>query len=56
MDDDYGTLLPGRVANLVLWSGDPFELSSRVEAMWIQGRRVSLKSRQSELLRRYRKL
>lgn len=56
MEADYGSLRPGRLANLALWSGDPFEPSSRLEALWIRGRRVSLQSRQTELLERYRKL
>ena len=25
----YGTLAPGKVANLVVWSGDPLELSTQ---------------------------
>jgi hypothetical protein len=38
----------------VVWSGDPFELSSHAEAVLIRGRRVSLASRQTALLERYR--
>lgn len=50
----YGEVAPGRVANLVVWSGDPFELSTRAEAVVIRGRKVSLESRQTRLLQRYR--
>ena len=56
MSDRYGSLESGGVASLVLWSGDPFEFSSRVVKMWIGGREVTLDSRQTELLRRYRKI
>lgn len=51
-----GSLEVGKVANVVVWSGDPFELSTRVESMYIQGRPVSLRHRQKLLLERYRTL
>jgi imidazolonepropionase-like amidohydrolase len=54
--DRYGSLDPGKVANVVVWSGDPLELSSRVEHLFIRGREVPLTSRQTELLERYRRL
>ena len=54
--DRYGSLDAGKVANVVVWSGDPLELSSRVEHLFIRGRTVPLVSRQTELLQRYRKL
>ena len=54
LGDRYGTLEKGRVANVVVWSGDPFELSTRVEAIFIRGRRVPLRSRQTALFERYR--
>ena len=52
----YGSLEPGKVANVVVWSGDPFELGTAVERVFIRGREIALKSRQTELLERYRKL
>jgi imidazolonepropionase-like amidohydrolase len=52
----YGTLAPGKVANLVVWSGDPLELSTHALVVLIRGRRVSLESRQSALLAKYRTL
>ncbi len=52
----YGTLSAASVANLAVWSGDPLELSTQLEQLYIHGRRIELKSRQSELLQRYRKL
>jgi imidazolonepropionase-like amidohydrolase len=51
---NYGVLKKGNVANLALWSGDPFELSSKVEQLFIRGRSVSLRSRQTALFERYR--
>jgi len=54
--DRYGSIEAGKVANLVLWSGDPFEFSTGVEHVYIRGREIPLRSRQTELLERYRTL
>lgn len=54
--DRYGSLDAGKVANVVVWSGDPLELSSKVEHLFIRGKAVPLVSRQTELLERYRRL
>lgn len=51
---DHGRVAPGAVADLVLWSGDPFELSTRVVGLWIHGQAVPLTSRQTALRDRYR--
>jgi imidazolonepropionase-like amidohydrolase len=56
VDDRYGTLEPGKVANVVIWTGDPLELSSRAEAVLIRGRIVPDWSRSKELLQRYRSI
>ncbi len=52
----YGSLDSGKVANVVVWSGDPFELGTRVEHVFIRGSEIPLRSRQTELLERYRTL
>ena len=52
----YGSLDAGKVANVVVWSGDPFEFSTGVEHVFIRGRDIPLWSRQTELLERYRTL
>jgi imidazolonepropionase-like amidohydrolase len=54
--DRYGSLDAGKVANVVVWSGDPLELASRVEHLFIRGQAVPLVSRQTKLLERYRRL
>jgi imidazolonepropionase-like amidohydrolase len=54
--DRYGALEAGKVGNVVVWSGDPFEFSSRVERLFIRGAEVALTSRQTELFLRYRQL
>ena len=54
--DRYGSLDVGKVANVVVWTGDPFEFSTGVEHVYIRGREIPLRSRQTELLERYRTL
>ena len=54
--DRYGSLEVGKVANVVVWSGDPFEFSTGVEHVFIRGRAIPLRSRQTELMERYRTL
>jgi imidazolonepropionase-like amidohydrolase len=56
VSDRYGSLERGKVANVVVWSGDPFEFSSRAEHVFIRGREVPQVSRQTELRERYRRL
>lgn len=54
--DRYGSLEAGKAANIVVWSGDPFEHSTEVERMYIQGALVSLDNRQRRLFEKYRTL
>jgi imidazolonepropionase-like amidohydrolase len=54
--DRYGSLEAGKVANVVVWSGDPLELLTRVEHVIIRGHEVPLVSRETELRDRYRTL
>ena len=54
--DRVGSLQPGRDATLVIWSGDPFELYTRAERVYVRGREVQRPSRQDELMRRYKTL
>ncbi|WNG50083.1 amidohydrolase family protein [Archangium minus] len=51
-----GQVAAGQVADLVLWNGDPLELSSRPLGMWQAGRQVPLTSRQHALFEKYRTL
>jgi imidazolonepropionase-like amidohydrolase len=53
---DYGTLQPGKVANLVVWSGDPFDFSSAAERVYIKGSLLSLETRETELRDKYRRV
>jgi hypothetical protein len=51
-----GSLDVGKDATLVIWTGDPFELTTRAERVLVQGSEVQGPSRQDELMRRYRTL
>jgi len=49
-----GSLDAGKDADLVVWSGDPFELTTRAEHVFIRGREVSSDTRQRQLFEKYR--
>jgi hypothetical protein len=51
--DQLGSIAPGKRADLVLWSGDPLEVSSLAEQVWLGGNVVPMRSRQTELRDRY---
>lgn len=51
-----GALTKGAVADLVVWSGDPFELSTAAEVVIIGGVVQAARSHQTRLLDRYRRL
>jgi imidazolonepropionase-like amidohydrolase len=53
MDGEIGSLRPGRRADVVVWDGDPLELSSAPLAVFIDGRPQPTTSRQTELRDRY---
>jgi imidazolonepropionase-like amidohydrolase len=48
-----GRIAVGQVADLVLWTGDPLEVTSVADHVWIAGRPVEMRSRQTELRDRY---
>jgi imidazolonepropionase-like amidohydrolase len=54
--DHYGSLEAGKDADVVIWSGDPFELTTVADRVFIAGRELSKETRQEALFRRYRTL
>jgi imidazolonepropionase-like amidohydrolase len=40
VDREMGSLTPGKRADLVVWSGDPFRVTSRAERVFVGGREV----------------
>ncbi|WP_411852105.1 amidohydrolase family protein [Stenotrophomonas sp. LGBM10] len=51
--DRIGTIEPGKLADLVLWEGDPLDVGHYAEQVWLGGRAVPMRSRQTELRDRY---
>jgi len=56
VDGTLGTLAAGHAADLVVWSGDPFEPLTRPRHVILRGQDLPLRSRQTELRDRYRDL
>ena len=54
--DRMGSLEAGKIADVVVWSGDPLDFASTAEHVLIAGKEVPLTSRMVELRERYRHL
>jgi len=54
--DRVGSLQVGREGNVVVWSGDPFEFTTRVEHVFVRGREYHDQTRQDLLIERYKNL
>jgi imidazolonepropionase-like amidohydrolase len=52
--DRYGSLEVGKDADVVVWSGDPFELTTGPEHVFINGREMPKETRQRLLFEKYR--
>ncbi len=51
--DRLGTIEPGKLADLVLWEGDPLDVGHYAEQVWLGGRAMPMRSRQTDLRDRY---
>ncbi|MEM9802955.1 MAG: amidohydrolase family protein [Planctomycetota bacterium] len=54
VDDRVGSLEPGKHATLFIADGDPFELTTKIEHAFIQGREIALVDKQTALAAKYR--
>lgn len=54
--DRIGSLEPGKDANVVVWSGDPLELTTRATHVFVRGRELNEPSRQDRLVEKYKAL
>jgi imidazolonepropionase-like amidohydrolase len=52
----YGSLEVGQDADVVVWSGDPLEVTTYADVVFVRGEPVPMGSRQTELRDRYRDL
>ena len=50
---EIGSLKAGRRGDVVIWDGDPLEVTSGVDAVWIDGVKQPLSTRQTRLRDRY---
>lgn len=48
-----GRIVVGQVADLVLWSADPLEVTTAADEVWMGGKPIAMRSRQSDLRDRY---
>jgi imidazolonepropionase-like amidohydrolase len=53
--DQLGTLEPGKIANIIVTSGDPLELQTQVRYLFIKGQLTSTDNKHRELYEQYRK-
>lgn len=53
LGDRFGSLRAGRAGDVVLWDGDPLEMTSAPVAVWIDGVQQPLDNRQTRLRDRY---
>jgi imidazolonepropionase-like amidohydrolase len=53
--DQLGTLEAGKLANIIVTSGDPLELQTQVKYLFIKGQPTSLDNRHSAFYEKYRK-
>ncbi len=52
--DRLGSIEVGKMANLVVWDGDPLEIRSQVRYLFINGKPVPLVTKHTQLYERYR--
>jgi imidazolonepropionase-like amidohydrolase len=48
-----GSIEPGKEADLIVTTGDPLEIETHIERVWIAGRECSLENRQTRLFHKY---
>jgi imidazolonepropionase-like amidohydrolase len=51
--DKLGSLEPGKIADVIVTNGDPLEIATTVEQVYIAGKAVSMETRQTRLFHKY---
>jgi imidazolonepropionase-like amidohydrolase len=53
LGDRLGTLEPGKIADVIVTNGDPLEIATTVEQVYIAGRATSMETRHTRLFQKY---
>lgn len=56
LESRLGSLEAGKAGDVVIWDGDPLEVTTRPVAVFIDGRQMSMENRQTKLRDRYKDL
>jgi imidazolonepropionase-like amidohydrolase len=54
VEADLGSLVPGKLADVIVCDGDVLEIGARVHALFVEGVQQDLSNRQTELYERYK--
>jgi imidazolonepropionase-like amidohydrolase len=54
VDRDYGSIEVGKVANVIVTTGDPIDIRSLIKEVFVKGQRMKFDDRHTELYERYR--
>jgi imidazolonepropionase-like amidohydrolase len=51
--DKLGSLEPGKIADVIVTTGDPLEITTSIERVYINGKQISMETRQTRLFHKY---
>lgn len=54
VDKDYGSIEAGKVANVIVTTGDPIDIRTQIKEVFVKGQRQRFDDRHTELYERYR--
>jgi imidazolonepropionase-like amidohydrolase len=55
IEDQFGTIEPGKIANLIVTTGDPLDIPTEVRYLFIKGKLIDTDNKQRQLYEKYRK-
>lgn len=54
VDKDYGSIEAGKIANVIVTTGDPIDIRSLIKEVFVKGRRMAFDDRHTKLYEQYR--
>ena len=51
--DLVGSIEPGKIADLIITDGDPLEITTHIEQVWVAGKPIAMQNRQTRLFDKY---